>query len=592
MSILFEYVKELFSFTRCKFIVNISLLVVLGMLDGIGILMLLPFLSISGIIPPAATAGTGSLWLAQFFNNLGTSVSLPVILLSYTGIIFLHSWLRRYQSNINMQIQQSFYTFLSVRLFRSLAYSKWSFLITKKKSDITHLITSELARVSYGTQYFLQLAAIVILSAIHITLAFLLSPQLTLLVVTGGMLLFYLMQTFVKKSKTTGLSISNHTRDLFFGLTEHLNGIKEVKSCGMESRQVENFVKLRQTIEQNFIKFNKIQSDTEMLYKVSAAVFISIFFYCANQFFQIKPQEFILLVVIFARLWPRIASFQGGLQHVVMMLPAFRAVIGFEQQCNKEKEVNLEDHHGSKIELKQELVFKQVSFRYQQGNGYALRQVNLAIPAGTTVALVGVSGSGKSTVADLITGMITPAEGDIVLDGTPLNQIQVNLWRRSIGYVAQDAFLFHASILDNLLWAHEKASQEEIWEALSLAAAADLVAGLPQGLNTVIGDRGVRLSGGERQRIVLARALLRKPSVLILDEATSSLDMENEQKIYRAIEGLHGKLTIIIIAHRLATIRKADQILVLEKGQLVEQGNYLDLIENKAGRFHGLAAIN
>ena len=150
----------------------------------------------------------------------------------------------------------------------------------------------------------------------------------------------------------------------------------------------------------------------------------------------------------------------------------------------------------------------------------------------------------------------------------------------------------NASIRDNLLWACPDATEEGMWEAMRLASVNSFVKSLPDGLDTVVGDRGVRLSGGERQRIVLARALLRRPSVLILDEATSSLDSENEKRIQQAIESLRGKLTIVIIAHRISTIKNADQILVLEQGRILEEGNYRSLMRNKDSRFHALAYLS
>ncbi len=592
MKIFFYYIKELYIYAKYKIMLNLTLMVLLGMLEGIGILMLIPFLGIAGIIPLATPVPGNNYGLQELFNQLGTSLSLPVVLLIYTAIIFIQSYLRYYQSNLNMRIQQSLYSYLSIRLFKALAYAKWSFLISRRKSDITHSLTSELARISSGTQFFLQMTATAVLAVIQIGIAFLLSPALTSLVMLGGILFFCCMQSFVKKAKTMGLSISNHTRDLFFEVTEHLNGMKEVKSCGLETTQIENYDRLRKNIENNMVQFNRIQSGTDMLYKVSAAVFISIFFYCAIQFFNTKPQEFLLIIVIFARLWPRLSSFQMGLQQVVMMLPAFNSVIELEQECIKEREIYLAGKQISPMELKYGIELKNLSFSYHPGSCiYALKNVSLTIPTGSIAAIVGVSGSGKSTLADLITGLISAQEGELLLDGVPIGDINMQHWRSSIAYVSQDAFLFHASIIDNLRWANPHASNEEVCEALRMAAVDEFVSNMPDGLNTVVGDRGVRLSGGERQRIVLARALLRKPSLLILDEATSSLDAENEKRIYQVIASLQGKLTILLITHQLSTIQNADQIIVLEKGRIIEQGDYLHLTENQLSRLNSLAAI-
>ena len=176
-----------------------------------------------------------------------------------------------------------------------------------------------------------------------------------------------------------------------------------------------------------------------------------------------------------------------------------------------------------------------------------------------------------------------------MVDGNMLEPRLLRPWREQIGYVAQDTFLFNDTVRSNLLWACPEAGEEEIWQALKLAAAAGFISELPEGLETVLGDRGVRLSGGERQRLALARALLREPSLLILDEATSALDSKNERRIQDAIDRLHGSVTILVITHRLSTVREADVIYVLESGRVVESGTWEALISNEDGRFSALA---
>jgi ATP-binding cassette subfamily C protein len=214
--------------------------------------------------------------------------------------------------------------------------------------------------------------------------------------------------------------------------------------------------------------------------------------------------------------------------------------------------------------------------------------VSLTIPAGRTSAIVGPSGGGKTTIADLIIGLLTPDEGRVVVDGVPLGPERMRSWRAQIGYVVQDSFLFHDSIRANMLWADPDATDAEIWTALEQAAAADFVSALPDGLDAIVGDRGARLSGGERQRLTLARALLRKPALLVLDEATSAIDSENERKIQAAVEALHGVTTILVITHRLATIQGADNVFVIEGGRVVETGPWSALVGDVRGRLRAL----
>ncbi|HYC15554.1 MAG TPA: ATP-binding cassette domain-containing protein, partial [Stellaceae bacterium] len=241
-----------------------------------------------------------------------------------------------------------------------------------------------------------------------------------------------------------------------------------------------------------------------------------------------------------------------------------------------------------RLELRRGITFSGVGFRYGNDDPPALRRLDLEIHAGTTVALVGRTGAGKSTLADLLLGLILPTEGKILLDDAPLDGDRLGRWRRSVGYVPQDNFLFNDTVRQNLLWAAPDATEQEIAEALAAASADRFVAALPRGLDTVIGERGVRLSGGERQRLALARALLHRPTLLVLDEATSALDSETERAVQAAIERLHGSRTIVIVAHRLSTIRAADCIFVLEAGALLQCGTWEELNRDREGRFAAL----
>ena len=276
---------------------------------------------------------------------------------------------------------------------------------------------------------------------------------------------------------------------------------------------------------------------------------------------------------------PIIAALLQGNISISNFLPSYEQLVSLRMRA-----MELEEIQGSRIfsRLEQGIEFKKVSFTYL-GRTKTLVDVGLYIRKGQMTALVGESGSGKSTVTDLVLGLQIPERGHVLIDGLPLGDWHQNSFRERVGYVPQDPQLFHSSIRDNLLWALKTASEQDLWDALQLANAAIFVKELPQGINTVVGDRGVRLSGGQRQRISLARALLRKPELLILDEATSALDSESEQLIQESINKVALATTVLIVAHRLSTIAKADYVYVLREGCVVEEGTYSDLCGNAFG---------
>ena len=279
------------------------------------------------------------------------------------------------------------------------------------------------------------------------------------------------------------------------------------------------------------------------------------------------------------------ALLQGNIS-ISNFLPSYEQLVSLRQSA-----VEFEELQGDRdfSLLEHGIEFKDLSFTYP-GRVQTLTGVNLHLRKGQMVALVGESGSGKSTVTDLVLGLQIPGKGQVLIDGVPLGDWKQNSFRERVGYVPQDPQLFHSTIRDNLLWSYADAKEDDLWEALRLANAAAFVKELPQGINTVVGDRGVRLSGGQRQRIALARALLRKPELLILDEATSALDSESERLIQQSIEQVAHDTTILVVAHRLSTIAKADQVYVLRQGRVVEEGPFSVLSVRPGGILNAMLA--
>jgi ATP-binding cassette subfamily C protein len=305
---------------------------------------------------------------------------------------------------------------------------------------------------------------------------------------------------------------------------------------------------------------------------------------------HVQPAAMLLLLAIFTRLMPQLANMQDMAHQLAGVLPSFEHVLAIEAECLRNAETKPFRTESATLSLKSEFRLEDVWFAYQgaeradAGNDhaieYVLRGIDLRIEAGMVTAVVGPSGTGKSTIADLVNGLLQPTRGRLLLDDYELGPGDIRQWRRQVGYVGQDTVLFHKSVRENLLWARPEAREDEIREAL-LLASADFVYELPGGLGSIVGDRGILLSSGQRQRISLARALLRKPTLLIMDEATNALDVENEARVLdglrEAVRVGHGSLTVLMIAHRASAIRRADRIFELEEGRVGRGGTWAEL---------------
>ena len=296
---------------------------------------------------------------------------------------------------------------------------------------------------------------------------------------------------------------------------------------------------------------------------------------------NLRGAGLLVLIFVFARVMPRVVALQNAAQIIVGGLPSFDVV----QRLIDSAEAHQEPVAAEPKQLPRggDIQLLDVSFSYAGASTAALRHVSLRIPAGRTTAIVGASGAGKSTLADLLIGLLVPAQGQVVVGGQPLRQADLPGWRRSVGYAPEDGFLLDDTIRANFLWAVPEATEAQMWQALSRAAAADFVRSRPEGLATTVGDRGIRLSGGERQRLALARALLSDQDILVLDEATSALDSVNERQILQAVRALDRQVTTVIITHRLAAIRDADHIHVLHDGRIVQSGTWQELLYARAG---------
>ena len=569
-SLLGQFTKNLTQLMSRKVALTIALMVVISFNEAVSLLILIPLLQLVGL-----DVGQGSLvqlagLVSEFFAYFGLQPTLIMVLVIYVVVISFSALLTRYQTLKTSEIQYEFAAHLRKRLYNAIINSSWLFFSRMKSSNFAHALTNEIDRISTGTGQFLTFIASIMILVVYIVFALELAGVITGVIFAVGIAILLILRRRASRSRSSGEEITTTTRDLYYSIMQHLDGMKTIKSFGMQEENIQVFSKQANQVASNYLDTIKSYADVKLLFDVGTVIVLAIMVLVLIQVIKLPTASLFLLIYLFVRMIPLFSSIQRAYQYFTNTLPAFRNVMDLEDQCltNTETAKSL-DTSADAIELKNEICFENVTFSYREEYDFTIKDMNLNIPAGKTIAIAGPSGAGKSTVADLVMGLIKPNEGRITVDGIPISGKSLGSWRNSIGYVAQETFLFNETIRFNLQLASPDAGEDELNEALKLAAAYEFVSKLPDGLNTVIGDRGVRLSGGERQRLALARALLRRPSLLIMDEATSNLDSENEMRILGAIDDLHGETTILLIAHRYSTIKNADSTFVMEDGRIV-----------------------
>jgi ATP-binding cassette, subfamily C, bacterial len=592
---LLAYTKSLAAVARWRLGYTFALVVISSLTEGFGLALLLPTLQLAGVdMGSGSAAGRYAAAVREGLGAVGLRPTLALMLALFVGIICVRALVTRAQGMAITVLFETFAQHLRQRLFEAVSGANWLFICKSRSSDFVHALTNEVDRASGAAHQGLYTVSGAAVAALYIAASFILFPASTLLMLALCAVLGLLLRAKTRAVYSVGTEVSDVTNSVYAAAIEHFQSIKTAKMYGARQRTCDIFSGLTREMTATGLRLTNEQLSADAWFEIGSAVMMGGMLLVAIKWMAISPAEVLILLVLFARVLPRIRSVQTTYRGFIGLLPGFATVTRIEEQCRAAAEPD--GDVGQPLEFRSALRFENVSFTYPPSVAPVLRGVDLTIPVGRTVAIVGPSGAGKSTIADLVMGLMLPGSGRITVDSTPLNPARALSWREGIGYVAQDTFLFHDTVRANLLWARPGATENELRGALRKAAADEFVARLPQGIDTIVGDRGATLSQGERQRLALARAILRQPRLLVLDESTNSLDSENEAKILGAIEHMQGGITTVLIAHRLSTIRWADLIYVIEDGRVVESGDWTTLSARLDGRFRswcvaqGLAA--
>ncbi len=582
-----RFVTAVIAASPARVAVSVVLMLASSLTESIGVLLLVPLLALVGVDGGGGAFAQITAAFARAFSAVGIRPTLGGVLLVYVAVVGLQSVLHRWQRSLDNAVQYEFARVLRDRVYQAMAGARWTFLARTPSSEALHILTREIDRARSATFSLAKLAVSAVLALVYLGVALRVSPAATAVVIAAGGILAWTMRAKIDRTQALGRESSASGKQIYAAIAEHLASMKTAKSYGTAQRHAEIFGRLSTGERDVNLRSMHALATARQRLAIGATIVLAVVVYISYGIIGVATGQLLMLLFIFGRLIPRLAGLYEMAQTFAMDLPAFEAIAAFEARCLEAREPDAEADEG--IILGEAVRFESLTFSYRDdGGAAAVRDINLDIAAGDTTAIVGPSGAGKSTLVDLLTGLLQPTSGRILVDGHLLRPEHLRAWRQQIGYVPQETFLFHDSVRANLLWARPDANEGDLWCALDSAAATDFVRALPDGLDTLVGDRGILISGGERQRLALARALLRRPTLLILDEATSSLDSENEARIQGAIEKLRDRITIVIVTHRLSTVRRADTIHVIDRGCLVESGRWLDLVGLEHGRFQEL----
>ena len=550
--------------------------------EGVSIGFLLSFLQ-SLTSPDARPIQTGIGWVDIWV--LGANASATSRLYRISALILLSSWIRsifNYLSQVYMELTQlSLLERLRIQIFEQFQALSLSYFAKVKSGELINTITSEIERIKYafnGLAFLLTRSLTII---IYLVSMLLLSWQLTLISVMLFSLLIVGLSTLNGKVREASFEISAASGNFTSTAIEFINGIRTVHAFATQDFERKRYYNAASNLVSTSIKIVRRTAIIKPLAEGLGTTILIGMIATAFGLFVTKGvlQVGSLLTFFFLlfRIVPIVQDINGARASLASLQGA---VDNIKELLRTDNKKYFQNGDREFVGLKRSIELVSVDFAYDASN-WVLNNVTLTIEQGQMTALVGASGAGKTTLADLIPRFYDPTHGKVLIDGVDLRQLDIDSLRRKLAVVSQDTFIFNTSVRNNIAYGTERASQVEIEEAARQANALEFIQQMSEGFDTQLGDRGVRLSGGQRQRLAIARALLRNPEILILDEATSALDSVSERLIQESLEKLSVGRTVIAIAHRLSTIAKADKVVVLEQGCIMEQGKYQELLERR-----------
>lgn len=540
----------------------LTALIVAGLVEGVSVTALLPALGAAigrerGVEPSSEGLAVDVVARLGFEPSFTTLLAVLVVGITLTSAIGLVA--RRQVGYTVAQVA----TDLRLDLLRALVAARWEYFLRQPVGRLTNAITIEAGGASQAYLYAATMTAASIQALAYTAVALAVSWQATLAYVGVAAVIAVLLHRLVQVARKAGKRQTKLLSRMNAGLVDTLQSVKPLKAMARED--LADGVFAAQTVDLNHAQRRQVISKEgrKAVQQPLSAIMVAAGAWAGLEVFALPMATVLVLMILLSRVLSNFGKVQGEYQELVASENYYLAIRHTLEEARRHVEAS-----GGAVapRLEQDIRLEAVEFAY--GDAPVLSDCSLQIPAGSFTTLIGESGAGKTTIVDLIVGLVRPQDGQVLVDGVDLGDLDLRAWRRRIGYVPQENLLLHDTVLRNVTLGDPALGERDVEDALRGAGIWEFVSGLPEGVHTVVGERGARFSGGQRQRIMIARALAHRPRLLILDEATASLDPATEAALRETLAGLRGALTVLAISHQRALVEVADRVYRVQKGRV------------------------
>lgn len=569
-----------YSYLRNKVFIAFGLSLLVSVLDGLGLSMFFPLLQVVGgeNLNVEATDMGKLAFLVEGIEQLGISLNIVSVLLVMIFFFVLKGMVYYVNSIYRVIISQSFIKKIRLDLLSNLNQMSFKKFILSDPGRIQNTMSGEVSRIAGAFNSYFSTIQSSIMLCVYIGFAFVLDAKFAMLVTVGGLLTHFLYKYIYQHTVEASRKLT-HFGNAFQGqIIQHVGHFKYLKATGRVHPHGERMKKTIDEIESSRRRMGFLASISEAAREPMLVIIIALVIFIQVSFLGGNMGTMLISLLFFYRALTYMMALQQSWNTFLAVSGSMENLTDFQQMLRNNKERN-----GS-VEIKgfhNQIELKAVDFYYGQTS--ILKDIHLKISVRESVALVGESGSGKTTLVNLIAALLHEDEGEIRVDDIPVKTIKKESYQDRIGYVSQDAVIFNDTIYNNVTFWAEKTPEniEKFNKSIAQASLKDFLDELPKAGDTLLGNNGINLSGGQKQRVSIARELFKEIDILILDEATSALDSETEREIQQSIEELQGQYTLIIVAHRLSTIRNVDKVVLMDKGRIVDMDSFEELMQKQ-----------